>query len=59
MQGCHPAESHHAQLRSTHDDDPFTGLQTIRDILEHGHQLSDTPPKHQTSQSVPEGSDKV
>ena len=62
MQGCHPAESHHAhteQLRSTHHHDPVTSLQTFRDILEHGHQLPDTPPKLQTSQSLPEESDKV
>ena len=62
MQGCHTADGDHAhakELRSTHHHDPVTSLQTFRDILEHGRQLSDTPPKHQTSQSVLEESDKV
>ena len=29
--------------------DPITSLQTFRDILEHGSELSDTPPKYHTA----------
>ena len=62
LQVHHPAENHHPrteQLRSTHSHDPVTSLQTFREILEHGHQLSNMPSKHQTSQSVPKESDEV
>ena len=35
------------QSTSHHHYDPITSLQTLRDILEHGPELSDTPTKHQ------------
>ena len=41
-----------APLQSTSRYDPVTSLQTFRDILEHGPELSDTSTKHQESHTV-------